>query len=350
MAAGQPHGARRQRRRIAAETGVGEVLPDRVVLGIDFDDATVVGVSEQSIAVGEPARESEAADRPVGAKGRDDAARGGVRDLDGAVVVLVGDEDVAVSEQLGGVGIVELVGTIAGDAVLPILPHDGVVRTSHLDDALVALIGDEDVSARQIGVLHRRVELIGSESGDAELPVLPDDVAAAVHEVHAVVDTAGLFAVHGGAGGDAGARHQSKVAHALGVGAGDRVRRGVARTVSKLPDDVACRIDFDDAIVELIGDEDVARLVEFASGAHDRSSAENQADTDEKRHSEPARAPATLFTRTQTLHGYFSPRDFSIWTMFSSLSCCRANHVTRHLPYSAYVISDSTGITSPFGF
>jgi hypothetical protein len=53
--------------------------------------------------------------------------------------------------------------------------------TTHLDDALVALIGDEHVSAfRQIGVLHRRVELVGSESGDAELTILLDDIAATV--------------------------------------------------------------------------------------------------------------------------------------------------------------------------
>jgi len=31
-----------------------------------------------------------------------------------------------------------------------------------------------------------------------------------------------------------------------------------------LPDDVASRIDFDDAIVELIGDEDIAGLIECA--------------------------------------------------------------------------------------
>src|SRR6266567_5964014 len=182
VAVGQPHRARRQRRWIAARTRVGEVLPEHFVVGINFDDATVVRVGKQGMAVGEPARESDSADGAAGGKGRDDLARGGVRDLDGAVVVLVGDEDVAVGQQLGGVGIVELVGTDAHDAVLPILPDDGIVRAPYLDDALVALIRDEHVSARrQIGVLHRRVELVGSESGDAELTVLPHDIPIRVH-------------------------------------------------------------------------------------------------------------------------------------------------------------------------
>ncbi len=171
----------------------------------------------------------------------------------------------AVGEQLGGVGIVELVRTNADDAVLAILPNDGVVRTPHFDDALIALIGDEHISARQIGVLHRRVELVGAEAGDAELAILPNDVAIRVDEEHTVINAAGLLAVRGPAGRDAGARHQGEVPDALGVvGADDRARGGVARTVSKLPDDVASRIDFDDPIVELVGNEDIAGLIEFA--------------------------------------------------------------------------------------
>src|SRR5258708_17996678 len=176
VAVGKPHRACRQGRRIAARTRVGGVLPDRTVLGIDFDNAVVVGVGEQRVAVGQPTRESDTADGAPGGKRLDDLARSGVRNLDRAVVVLVRDKNIAVGQQLGVVGIVELVVAIAHDAILPILPHDRVVDAPHFDDPLIALIGDEHVSARQISVLHRRVELVGAEAGDAELAILPNDV------------------------------------------------------------------------------------------------------------------------------------------------------------------------------
>jgi hypothetical protein len=48
-----------------------------------------------------------------------------VSHLDGAIVVFVGYEDVAVGKQLGGILIVELIGTRADDAVFAILPDDG---------------------------------------------------------------------------------------------------------------------------------------------------------------------------------------------------------------------------------
>ncbi len=53
VAVGQPHGTRRQGRWIAAWTRVGNELPDWVVFAIDFDNATVVGVGEQGVAVGQ---------------------------------------------------------------------------------------------------------------------------------------------------------------------------------------------------------------------------------------------------------------------------------------------------------
>src|SRR5260370_15830241 len=111
----------------------------------------------------------------------------------------------AVGKQLGRIGVAELIGTNAGDAILAVLPNDGVVGTPHLDDALIALVRDEDVSTVwQICVLHRRVELVGSKPGDAELAVLPDDVAATVHENDPIIDAAGLAVLGCGGGGFAG--------------------------------------------------------------------------------------------------------------------------------------------------
>jgi hypothetical protein len=98
VAVGQAHRARRERRWIAARARVGDVLVawNRIVVAIDFDDAAVVGVSDQGVAVGQTARESDSTNRAVSGKGLHDRARHGVRDLDGAVVVFVGDEDVAI--------------------------------------------------------------------------------------------------------------------------------------------------------------------------------------------------------------------------------------------------------------
>jgi hypothetical protein len=71
------------------------------------------------------------------------------------------------------------------------------------------------------------------------------------------------------------------VTHALGVvRADDCVRRRIAGTVSEMPDNVTGRINLDDAVVELIGDEDVARLVK--SGTRDPGSAQDKADSDQK--------------------------------------------------------------------
>jgi len=73
-------------------------------------------------------------------------------------------------------------------------------------------------------------------------------------------------------GGMPCARHEREIADALGVvGADDRVRRGVARAVAELPDGVATWVDLDHPVVELIGDEDVARVVEAAPNRRHRA-------------------------------------------------------------------------------
>src|SRR5260370_31423756 len=201
----QAHCASRQRCWIGARTIVGEVLPERVAGYIGFNNAAVVGIRDEGMAVGKAAGKSHAAEGHAASASErgDDRAWHGMRDLESLVVVLVGDEDVAGgSEQLGGVGIIQPI----------VFPNDGLIRAAHLDDAVVALVRDQDVVVSiglvQIGVLYRGIELVEPGPRNAELPVLPDDVAARIHEEHTVIHTA-LFAMRGadGASGNAGPAH-----------------------------------------------------------------------------------------------------------------------------------------------
>ena len=66
-------------------------------------------------------------------------------------------------------------------------------------------------------------------------------------------------------GGCAGAGHQSERPDALGVvDADDGLGRKIVRPQPELPDDIAGRGGLDDPVVELVGNQDVARLVEMA--------------------------------------------------------------------------------------
>lgn len=112
------------------------------------------------------------------------------------------------------------------------------------------------------GVLDGGVELVGPEPSYSEGAVLPNDSSVLVDEKHAVVE-ASLRAVGCRVGGYAGAGHESEVADSLSVvGAEDRAGGEVVGAESELPDDVAGGIDLYDSIVELVGDQDIARIVE----------------------------------------------------------------------------------------
>ncbi len=187
-----------------------------------------------------------------------------MRDFDGAVVAFVGDQHVAVGKKFGRIGAVELIEADAGNSIFAVLPNDGVVFAADFDDALVGLIGDQYVAVGQESVGDGSVELVGAEAGDAELAVLPNDGASLINEQDAIVGAAG-FAILGAAWRDAGSSHQCEIAHALGVVGADNAAGGsIVGTVSPLPDNVACGIDFDDPVVELIGDQKIAGLVKFA--------------------------------------------------------------------------------------
>jgi hypothetical protein len=79
----------------------------------------------------------------------------------------------------------------------------------------------------------------------------------------------------------AGARHQGKFAHSFGiVGSDYRVGREILWTVSKVPDDATSRTNFNNAVIKLIGNKNVAWVVEFAGGGRDSGRAENEGDTE----------------------------------------------------------------------
>ena len=208
------HSAGWKGHRVAAWADVGEEVPEVDSGFIGFDDAAVVGVGDERVAVGESACKGHAAERHAASlRVRvHNSAWSGVRDLKGLVGVLVGDQDVSIREQFGRVGIVKSV----------ILPHDGLIGAAHLDDATVPLIGDQHMSVpmrlRQIGILHRNAELIEPRASDAERSILPDDVATGVYEHNAIVDaTIRRRAQWLGAARSPGSRHQSKSAYSFGI-------------------------------------------------------------------------------------------------------------------------------------
>ncbi len=215
VAVGETNSASGSGSRIAARAIAGGELPDDRVGGIDFDDEIVASIGKKSVAVRKATGESHGAGGSSSGERRD----------------------------------------------------DGAGRTVHVrdfDDALVGLIGDQYVAVGQESVGDGSVELVGAEAGDAELAVLPNDGASLINEQDAIVGAAG-FAILGAAWRDAGSSHQCEIAHALGVVGADNAAGGsIVGTVSPLPDNVACGIDFDDPVVELIGDQKIAGLVKFA--------------------------------------------------------------------------------------
>lgn len=144
MAVGQAHGARWEGRQIAAGPGIGDELPEHIAALIGFDDAAVASIGDKGTAFGQPASKGDRAEGHPSRHGVrvHNSAWRRVRDIEGLVVVFVGNQDVAVTEELGRIGTVEEVRTYPADAGCPVLPHDGMIRTPHFDDALVALIRD----------------------------------------------------------------------------------------------------------------------------------------------------------------------------------------------------------------
>lgn len=96
-------------------------------MGVNLNDTRVVGICDERVSVREPAGEGYTARRALDGECCDNPAGSRVSDFYGTVVVLVSDENVAVVEKFCAVGIAQLVRTVADDAVLSVLPDDGVV-------------------------------------------------------------------------------------------------------------------------------------------------------------------------------------------------------------------------------
>src|SRR5258708_7399984 len=207
MTVSQAHGARGQwasaPRQVAAGSMTGEVLPHDGLVLIDLDNTVVIRVRHQRGAVLQPAGKSDPTHRitvvRVAAAILPDniaAERDRARDLDGAVVILVADQNVTVLEKLGAVRVVELIGTVAGDTRGAILPDDSIGCDINLNDSLVRLICDEHVAIGKPCVLYGNVELIGTATSHSKLPILPNNVSTAVDQYNAVVGAAaGIGAV-----------------------------------------------------------------------------------------------------------------------------------------------------------
>jgi len=248
---------------------------------IGFDDAVVVGIGDKGVAVREPACEGDTAESQAADFAGErsyNCTRSRVRDLNRPIVVLIRNENVTVLKQFSGIGIVKLIRATAGDAGRSILPGDGLI-VPDFDHALVGLVSNEHISGRQKGVLHRRVELVKAETGYAKLAILPDNLAGLIHKQHPVVCNS-IWGIRVDSRWYAGAGHQSKFAHSFGiVGADYRVGREIFWTDSKMPDDVTSTINFNNAVVKLIGDKNVASVVEFAVCDRHSGRGKNEGDT-----------------------------------------------------------------------
>src|SRR5579859_1034915 len=90
----------------------------------------------------------------------------------------------SVFKQLSRVWAVELVrGVGVGTGILP----DDLFAQVHLDNPVVALVGNENMRGGQPGALHGRAEKVWTGTGLSELTILPDNTASCVHQNDAII-------------------------------------------------------------------------------------------------------------------------------------------------------------------
>jgi len=155
------------------------------------------------------------------------------------------------------------------------LPHD-LLNQVHLNNPVVSLVGDQHVRVRQEGALDRRAQEIGAGAGFSESSVLPDDFFEGIHKDNAVVYCA-LWRLRNDSRRSARAGHQGQNSHALRVIATNyRIRREIVRAAAELPENVAISVAFNNAIIELVSDEDISGMIETRAKALGLSHAASQ--------------------------------------------------------------------------
>ncbi len=145
----QPDGARRVGVGDAPGSRAGHVFKNIRTIRIDCDDPVVERVRNQrNPAIQTPGGGRAIKHRTVG--DRVDLCNDNVVvvHLDDAIVALIGDRRIPIAASLGATGIGELVAGRAADAGGAVLPFDLLLAVK-LDNTLVALIGDEVAVTRE---------------------------------------------------------------------------------------------------------------------------------------------------------------------------------------------------------
>src|SRR6266446_1477639 len=138
---------------MASRVRIGEVLKDYLLVWVHLNNPAMRRISDQRIAIGEPAGKSGCTeplivlpyDRPI------------TSNLDDAIVVLVTNEDVTVGKQFGTIGVVER----ARAGLRAIGPDNLFAGAVYFDDAIVGLINNHDITIGQLDGKHRGVQLVG---------------------------------------------------------------------------------------------------------------------------------------------------------------------------------------------
>ena len=253
----EPH--RPSGRRCGDTEGVGirDVLPNHLVVGIYLDGAGVACISKQGVPVNEATGERDGSQRSTCRKGFDDLM--GASDLDGPIIVFVGNQNVPVFEQLAGVRAVKLVRSIGvRSRILP----DNFFGKVYLDYSVVALVSNEDVKIRQPCGLDRRTKQIETRTRLSKPAVLPDYSAEGIDKEDAIIRSA-IRCLGDNARRRTGTSHKGERPDALGiVDAYNRPGGKIIRPAPERPEDVPGRVDLNHTIVELVRDEDIAGPIE----------------------------------------------------------------------------------------
>jgi len=117
---------------VAVWIGIGKVFPHNVLVAVNFDDARVIRIRNERVAVLQPAGERDTAHRIVDVRITtavlpDDPAVAG--NLDRAVVVFVADEDVTVLQKLAPFGLLSCSGPLPET---PVVPYCQMIRLARL--------------------------------------------------------------------------------------------------------------------------------------------------------------------------------------------------------------------------